>query len=144
MPTKTHARHAKDDYLELVQKFPLTSIHNEEHLEQAFAVIDALAVIPEAKLSTGQADYLGALAILVEDYEDKHHAIDTSHLTPLDMLKFLMDQNDMSPSDVGRLLGDRSLGSKVLRGERGLSQRHIAILAERFHVSPSLFLKHKP
>ena len=44
-------------------------------------------------------------------------------------------------SDLGRLLGEpRSLGSKLLTGERVLSKTHIRILAKRFGVRGDLFL----
>jgi hypothetical protein len=41
----------------------------------------------------------------------------------------------MTDSDLGRLLGDRVLGSKILRGERTLSKDHIRKLRERFKVN---------
>lgn len=46
----------------------------------------------------------------------------------------------MNASDLGKLLGDRSLGSRILNGQRGLSKNHIRILAGHFSVSPALFL----
>jgi antitoxin component HigA of HigAB toxin-antitoxin module len=47
----------------------------------------------------------------------------------------------MNSSKLGELLGNnRSLGAKILRGERQLSKAHIRILAERFKVNPALFL----
>ena len=46
----------------------------------------------------------------------------------------------MSVSDLGRLLGQRELGSKLLREERQLSKTIIVKLADHFHVSPAYFL----
>lgn len=46
----------------------------------------------------------------------------------------------MTASDLGNLLGSRSLGSKILRGERELSKTHLRMLAERFKVDAGLFL----
>ena len=46
----------------------------------------------------------------------------------------------MTASDLGRMLGDRSLGSRVLNGRRRLSKEHIKILCGRFKVSADLFL----
>ena len=46
----------------------------------------------------------------------------------------------MSESDLGRLPGDRSLGHRLLAGERSLSKAHIRRLADLFAVSPSVFL----
>jgi antitoxin component HigA of HigAB toxin-antitoxin module len=58
----------------------------------------------------------------------------------LDLLKFLLEENSMNASDLGRLLGNRQLGSAVLRGNRQLSKTHIRKLCERFRVSADLFL----
>jgi antitoxin component HigA of HigAB toxin-antitoxin module len=41
---------------------------------------------------------------------------------------------------IGELLGNRSLGSKVLREERQMSKEHIRKLSGRFSVSSDLFL----
>jgi len=55
-------------------------------------------------------------------------------------LQYLCEQNDMPASALGELLGNRSLGSKVLRGERQLSKEHIRKRCDRFSVSSDLFL----
>ena len=85
--------------------------------------------------------YLETLVQLVQAYEAEHHAIDTTGLTGLDSLKHLLEENQMNASDLARLLGVHpSLGSKILKGERSLTVAHIRKLAERFKVSPGLFL----
>ncbi len=53
---------------------------------------------------------------------------------------FMMKDRAMTASDVGRLLGDRSLGPKILNGDRALSKAHIKILAKHFKVSPAVLL----
>jgi HTH-type transcriptional regulator/antitoxin HigA len=52
----------------------------------------------------------------------------------------LMEMSGMSESDLGRLLGERSLGNAVLSGRRSLSKSHIRALADHFKVSADLFL----
>jgi len=61
-------------------------------------------------------------------------------MTPVDLIRSLMSEHDMSESDLGRLLGDRSLGHRILTGERELSKRHIHILAEHFSLNPAALL----
>lgn len=116
---------------------PLRPIHSESEHRIAIDILDALV---GHDLNRDQLDYVEALTTLVSAYEDEHHAIDTSRLEPLEMLKFLLEQNDMNASDLGELLGNRSVGSKVLRGERELSKAHLRILADRFKVNAGLFL----
>ncbi|HEY8750777.1 MAG TPA: hypothetical protein VIM11_22525 [Tepidisphaeraceae bacterium] len=101
-------------------------------------VIDALTGIP--KLTPGQAEYLNTLSILVDAYENEHQALDLSAAGPLDVLRELMAAHDMNSSDLGRLLGERSLGPKILNGGRELSKSHIRALSTHFGVSAELFL----
>ena len=138
---KTMTGHAKDSYLDLVRKFPLVPLKTEAQYDAALSFLKKLAVRDEATLDEGESAYLEALTRFVEDYEERHHPIDTGHMGPIDALKFLMAENGMRPADVGRLLGNRSVASQVLNGKRGLSQRHIRILADRFKVEAGLFLK---
>ena len=132
---------AAEDYLTLVRRFPLVPIKNDRHLKEAFAMVDELSIMDEEAVTPGQADYLLVLSDLVERYEAKHHAITLSHLDGIDALKHLLKENDMTASDLGRLLGVRQLGAAILRRERELSKSHIAILCERFRVSADLFLR---
>ena len=78
---------------------------------------------------------------LVQAYEVKHHAIDTSDLSGLDLLRHLLAENGMNASDLARLLDVHpSMGSKILRGERSLTMDHLRKLCERFKVTPRLFM----
>lgn len=121
----------------LSRMFLLRPIHDDVDHANATEVIHALA---GHRLNEDQADYLEALTTLVVAYEDARHAMDTSHLSGLDSLTYLLDANGMTGADLGRLLGNVSLGGKILRGERELSKAHLRVLAERFKVSPALFL----
>jgi len=136
--SKLRVRDLPTDFDSLVRMYPPRAIHDEVEYDNMQDVIDALTSVP--KRSEGQTEYLETLAILFSEYESRVHAIDTSDLTPIDMLKFLMEQNDMTASDLGRLLGERSLGPKILNGHRELSKAHIRRLADRFKVSTDLFL----
>jgi len=130
-----------DDYLELIQRFPLTPIRDEAHLQQAFELIDELSVIDEEKLTAGQADYLLVLTDLVAKFEDAHHAVDAAFADGIAALKYLLAQHQMTASDLGRLLGNRQIGSAILRRERQLSKANVLKLAAHFHVSTDLLLR---
>ena len=58
---------------------------------------------------------------------------------PIDVLRFLLDQNGLSQRDMAAELGSESTVSLVLSGKRRLNRDHIARLSRRFHVSPSVF-----
>jgi HTH-type transcriptional regulator / antitoxin HigA len=125
-------------YLELVKLHIPRPISDDAELENMIEVVDRLAILKRP--TRDQRDYLELLATLVEKYESEHHSIDTSHLTSLDRLKFLLASHDMSASDLGRVLGQRELGPKILSGKRELSKAHIRKLAEHFQVTADTFL----
>jgi antitoxin component HigA of HigAB toxin-antitoxin module len=53
----------------------------------------------------------------------------------------LLEQHELSAADLSRILGsDRSLGPKLLRGERRLTVGHIRTLARRFNVEPGVLI----
>ena len=91
-------------------------------------------------MNADQQDYFEAIATFVEKYEAEHHAIDEAKMTPVELLRSLVDEHEMSESDLGRLLGDRSLGHRILTGQRDLSKAHIRILARHFSLNPAALL----
>jgi HTH-type transcriptional regulator / antitoxin HigA len=112
------------------------SIHDRIGLENALEVLDAMA---GHKLNAEQQDHFEALSTLVEAYERQH--VPAPKLTGTDLLRHLVEVNEMSGADLARLLGcDRSLGVRLLSGERQLTIQHIKTLSDRFGVPPQLFL----
>lgn len=113
-------------------------IKDETDYDNAIEMLDRLTSV--ARRTRGQDDYLETWSVLVEAYEREKHAIETSDLGPVDILRHLLEASGMNASQLGGLLGNRALGSKVLRGERQLSKAHIRTLAQRFKVDPGLFI----
>ena len=138
MTTKTLAH---DDipatYAELIALCMPRPFHDEVDYRNALNVLDAMAGF---ELNADQSDYFEAISTFVEKYEAAHHAIEAENMTPVELIRSLMDENGMSESDLGRLLGDRSLGHRILTGQRELSKAHIRILAERFALDASALL----
>jgi len=132
---------AKDDYLDLIRRFPLRPIRSDADNAEAIAVLEELGVRADADgLSDGEKNYMDALNQLIGVYENKHHPLPRKS-SPLEVLKFLMDQHGMNTTDLGELLGSgRGQASKILNGKRELSKANIRVLADRFKVSAALFL----
>lgn len=133
-PRKTSR--VRDTYLELVQRFPLKMIKNDEQHEEA---TDVIASLLGRKLDSGGGDYLDALLVLVSKYEDEHHGV-ADTMTPQQALRALMEFNQLSQADIGRIIGSESAVSMFFKGDRGLSKAQISKLAARFKVDASLFL----
>jgi antitoxin component HigA of HigAB toxin-antitoxin module len=115
-------------------------LRNEENYLRAIEVVDRLAIKGEEQLTRLERDQLEVFSTLIEKYEDEHHNIKPLYLSPIDFLKLLMRESGMITSDLGRLLGDRALGYRVLKGERDLSKAHIKILSDHFKVDASSFI----
>ena len=130
---------AEDDYLALVKRFPLRPLRSRKELSAAGEILDRY--IGRDGLTPGEKDYIAALVRFVEDYEQENLLASLKRLTPIEILKHLMEENDMNTTDVGYILGSRGLASEVLSGNRGLSKTLIARLAARFQVDPGLFIE---
>jgi HTH-type transcriptional regulator/antitoxin HigA len=115
-------------------------LRTEEDYRKAVAIVDILAVKGEENLTEVESDQLEIFTTLIEAYENTHHPMEVRELTPIEFLKKLMGESGMGPSDLGRLLGDRSLGYRILSGERKLSKKHVKILSDYFRLDPGVFL----
>jgi HTH-type transcriptional regulator/antitoxin HigA len=129
-----------DSYFDLVRRFPLRPIRNDAEYERAGEIAGELAVRGEDDLDSGERDYLDALDRFISDYDVVHHQLDRSHQTPVSILKHLMEQSDMTVSDLGRIVGGQPTASLILGGRRQMSKTHIRRLAAHFKVDGGLFL----
>src|SRR5438477_8785618 len=127
-------------YMELIRRFPLRAIRSEAEYDQAAAMIDKLAVVDEGTLTADEQDYLDALTLLISSYDDQHHRVDTSGLSPGQLIKFLMEQHGLSPADLEPVLGNKSAVSFILNGKRAPSRAQCFRLGDRFRVDPGAFL----
>jgi HTH-type transcriptional regulator/antitoxin HigA len=127
------------EYNALVKMHVPRPISDDVGLQNTAEFVNRLAVLDNP--TKDQSDYLSLLATIIEEYENEHHQIDLAGLTPLDVVKHLVAESGMKAADLGRLLGNLSLGSAILRGERDLSKASIAALCKHFKVSADLFLR---
>src|SRR5687768_288351 len=137
----TRARRAKtsDSYLALVKRFPVRRIRTEAERAEAVAIIREISLRGEPPLDEGELDYVDALGQFVADFE-RSNRLTRRKSTPLQLLKSLMEENGLRPSDIGRIIGSMSNATMILQGKRELSKQHIRKLSQRFNVSPGLFM----
>jgi HTH-type transcriptional regulator/antitoxin HigA len=110
-------------------------IHTEAENERCTAALEALTF---KSIKTDEEQRLiELLTLLIEDFEERLYALPPS--TPIDIVRHLMDANGLRQADMVDVFGTPSVASEVLNGKRALSKKHIAKLAQRFHVSPELF-----
>ena len=98
------------------------------------------------KLTDGQAstaaenNLLDILCDTVELYETRAPQLSAFNariegLSEVDLIKALMLQNKLTGADLSEI-GDKSVVSRILNGERKLTVEMVARLATRFHLSP--------
>lgn len=78
------------------------------------------------------------LTYLIEEFENREYELPRK-AGPIQILRHLMDANDLRQADLLDVFGTASVISEVLKGQRELSKAHIAKLSERFRVCPALF-----
>lgn len=94
----------------------LKPIRNDSELNRALKRIDELW---GAKPGTPKGDELDVLMLLVEKYEEEHFAIPASD--PVEAIKFLMEQNDLTRKDLEPYIGASGRVSEVLNKKRNLT-----------------------
>jgi len=87
--------------------------------------------------TSDEEKYAEVLLTLIEAYEEEHHSIPEA--SPLEILRALMDGNDLRQKDLVSIFGTESIVSEVLHKKRGLNKTHIEKLSKRFNVSPAVF-----
>lgn len=125
------------EYETLRRMIPLGVIRSKAEYDRAVAALDAIIDEigeDEAHPLAGLAEALG---VFIEAYDDVHYS--TPMPEPREMLRFLMEQNDLAQSDLPEI-GSQGVVSEILSGKRSLNVRQISRLAKRFNVSPGVFL----
>ena len=118
--------------LEVCSPAPITS--ERQHVEY-LAVLDKLA--SQDNPTSEEEKYAEVLLALIESYEEKHHSIPDA--SPVEVLRALMDANDLRQKDLTPIFGSESIVSEVLHKKRGLNKTHIQKLSKRFRISPAVF-----
>jgi len=85
------------------------------------------------------ADLLDMVGLLVAQY-DQENGPRIEAADPQDVLKFLMDQHGLKQADLRKEIGTQGVVSEVLAGSRKINVRQAKALAQRFGVSPVVFL----
>lgn len=110
-------------------------IHTDEELEQYTEALFALTAKNET--TSEEDDAIELLTLLIERYEEANYPMPKGD--PIEVLRYLMESNQLSQRDLIPEFGVESTVSSVLSGKRQLNRDHIARLSDRFHVSPAVF-----
>jgi HTH-type transcriptional regulator/antitoxin HigA len=118
--------------LEVGSPTPITS--GRQHEEYLF-VLDKLS--GKENPTAEEEKYARVLMTLIEAYEEEHDFIPDA--SPVEVLRALMDANNLRQKDLAPIFGSESIVSEVLHKKRDLNRNQIEKLSRRFHVSPAVF-----
>ena len=110
-------------------------VNSEQAYDEAIERIESLW---GAESGTPEGDELDVLLTLVRVYEEKNHPVPPP--TPIEAIRFVMEQRDMSQADLAPYLGNRSKVSEVLRGKRPLSLSMIRSLHTHFKIPAEILI----
>jgi len=127
---------AQPQYAALLARTLPAVIHSEKENERCIALLEALDGKAE-KLTAAERRLAELLTVLIENFEEKTYALKRAR--PVEILRELMDANELKQKDMVEIFGTPSIVSEVLREKRGLTIAHIRRLSQRFHVSPEVF-----
>jgi HTH-type transcriptional regulator/antitoxin HigA len=126
------------EYAEILKNKHPKIIRSEKENNHALSEIRDLLKLD--KRSKAENEYLDLLSLLVESFEESAYGSPKT-LTPVELIKELMCENDMSQSDLAKITGSKSIVSEVLSGKRGISNAFASALGAAFNTSPILFVK---
>jgi HTH-type transcriptional regulator / antitoxin HigA len=123
---------------------PYLYLRNEQHYHEALELVENLLAESTDTPDDPNNALIDLLSKAIADYESRDTALAEFERAvqnePADvaMLRLLMDQHGLNTTDFPEI-GDKTLLSRILRGERNLTKQHIEKLAARFGISAGLF-----
>ncbi|WP_396593921.1 type II toxin-antitoxin system HigA family antitoxin [Brevundimonas sp. R86498] len=112
----------------------LRTLRTEAEYEAALA-----AVRPyfdnEPDRGSDAAAHFDALVLLIENYEQRIYPIPRA--SPVEVLKFVMETNHYSRSDLIEVIGSKARVSDLLNGRREINLDQIRRISRAWNISPA-------
>ncbi len=116
---------------------PVFTIRDEQQYDKAVSTLHWLLDVVKDDETHPLYDLVDTLGTLIHAYEENHYPMPDA--TGIDVLKFLMDEHGLAPSDLPEI-GDKAVVSDLLAGKRQLDVENIKSLSKRFGLSPATFI----
>lgn len=100
--------------------------------------LNRLEQVFDAKLGTAESDEADILALIVDEYEKKHYAIEAPD--PIEAIKIRMQEMQLKQVDLINEIGGKSRVSEVLNRKRKLTVEMIRKLAQKLNLSAELLI----
>jgi HTH-type transcriptional regulator/antitoxin HigA len=116
---------------------PILTVRNEREYNLAVKRLNELLDEIGANERHPLYGLLDTLGTLIRTYEEDHHPM--PDVGSAEMLRFFMEEHQLAQSELPEI-GSQGVISEILNGKRELNTRQIRALAQRFHVSPAVFI----
>lgn len=113
-------------------------IKAEKQYREYLAEIEKLMEI-DPEEGTEERDKFDLLALLINEYEEKHYKIDLPD--PVEAIKFRMEQMGLKAKDLVGIIGSKSKVSEVLNGKVKLSLSMIKALNAKLDIPAEVLIK---
>lgn len=111
-------------------------VKTEEDYDTALTRIEELW---GADPGTEEGDELDVLLVLVGAYEDEHHPVPPP--SPIEAIRFVMEQKGLKNSDLIPYLGSRPRVSEILNGKRRLTLKMIRSLHSGLGIPAEILIR---
>lgn len=122
----------------LAKHLPAVIESDDEHDRLAEILLEM--TIPPKDLSPEEERVVTLLQYLVDEYERRTTAGKLKKLTPVDVLRYLIEEGRLLQSDLIDVFGAQSVVSAVLAGRRAINLNHARRLSRRFHLPIDVFV----
>ena len=117
---------------------PLGQITSERDYKRRVRVMEELLDRIGVNESHRLMPLLDLVTKEIENYENINNSLPDA--PPATVLAYLMEEHNLKQTDLAEDLGGQSIVSSILNGKRELNTRQVKALANRFNVSPAVFL----
>lgn len=111
-------------------------IKTEEEYKKALNRLDAIF---HAEAGTPESDEADLLALVIEDYEQKHYAIDPPD--PIEAIRIRMEELSLNQKDLSLEFGGTNRVSEVLNKKRKLTLEMIRNISSRLQLPVTVLVQ---
>lgn len=111
-------------------------INTESEYDKA---LDRMEKIFDSDPSSKEGEEAELLALLIEDYEERQHPIDSPD--PITAIKIRMEEMELKQKDLIGVIGSKGIVSEVLNRKRKLTVNMIRNLSERLKIAANVLIQ---
>ena len=101
-------------------------------------VLERLELIFDATPNSKEGDEAEILALLIDNYENKHYRIESPD--PIEAIKIRMEEMNLKQKDLVGVIGGKSRVSEILNKKKRLTVEMIRELERILHISASVLV----